>query len=162
MKAGFSITELQNSVIGKIIDSEAIVRALVIKSENFLEATPTEEQLQILQSPDLLIRKQIMPFRNVTSLTPEAMPYITSAWVNFKKISNNYKNGRVVFYIIVPNSLEKTDYGIRYNFIADKLDELLSSSGIGKFEFDERSDYPIDSSNLGHYISFNILDFYGV
>lgn len=162
MKIGQSITELQNKVIDKILKNQEIVKALIIDNEDFLNITPTAEQNAILEKPNVLIRKQIMPYKNITSVTNIDKPYITSAWVNFKRTSNNYKSGRVYFYIIMPNSLEKTAEGIRYLFIADRLDELLSESGIGRFVFDERGDFPIDKETLGHYIVFNIEDFYGV
>jgi hypothetical protein len=163
MQKGQSLTELKNIVIGKIIDDVELVKALVVDNESFLTATPTEEQNAILQSPTKLIRTQIMPYRNTTAVTNVAKPYITSAWTDFRKVSNVYKNGKVTFFILVPNSLEKTDYGIRYDFIADRLDNILGvGSNIGEFEFLERGDLPVDSNNLGHYISFKIVDFYGV
>lgn len=163
MQIGQSLTELKNKVFSKIIDDVELIKSLVIDAENFIDITPTDEQNKILQSPESLIRKQIMPYKNITSSTNIAKPYITSAWVGFKKDGNMLKNGTVYFYILIPNSLEKTDYGIRYDFIADRLDAILSNkNNIGEFEFGERSDMPIDSNNLGHYITFKILDFYGV
>jgi hypothetical protein len=163
MQLGQSLTELKNKVISKIIDDQQLVKALVIDNESFLDAIPTPEQNVILQSPKKLIRTQIMPYKNVTLYTNKAMPYITSTWVGFKKDRNLYKNGTVYFYILIPNSLEKTDYGIRYDFIADRLDAILGyDNNIGEFEFNERGDISIDSENLGHYIAFKIIDFYGV
>jgi hypothetical protein len=163
MKMGQSLTELKNKVMNKIISDEQLVKALIINEESFLTITPTSEQQIILQSPETLIRKQIMPYKNVTSFTNKAQPYITSTWVNFKKVSDVYKNGKVYFYIIIPNSLEKTDYGIRCDFIGDRLDEILGNlNNIGEFVFNDRGDISIDSDNLGHYITFEILDFYGV
>lgn len=162
MKIGQSLTELKNIVIDKIISDSDLVKSLIIQSEDFLNTTPTSEETIILENPQLLIRQQIMPYKNKTSKTNTELPYITSAWVNFRKINMTYKHGIVYFYILVPNKLEKTCEGIRYDYIADKLDEILSKSNIGEFEFKERSDIPVDDNYLGHYISFEIIDFYGV
>jgi hypothetical protein len=101
-----------------------------------------------------------MPHKNITSFTNKSKPYITSAWVGFKKVSNVYKNGTVYFYIILDNSLEYTDYGIRYDFIADRLESILSDTGLGKFEVYERGDFDVlVDGYLGHYIAFSIQDF---
>lgn len=159
MIKGQSITELQNKVFTKIISNSDIMRALVIDNENFLNATPTSAQLAILNNPASLIRQQLFPYKKVTLSTENAKTYITTTWVNFKKKSNQYQLGLVYFYIIVPVSLEKTFMGIRYNFIADKLDELFAENGIGKFEYYDRGDMDVAEGYLGHYIAFSILDF---
>ena len=160
-KAGQSLTEIKTQISSKIISNEEIIKALIIPDEDFLDIIPTLEQQLILDEPDVLIRQQIMLTRNVTSKTNKDMPYITSAYVNFQKESLTYQSGIVYFYIIIPNRLEKTSYGIRYDFIGDKLDEIFSSVGnsIGRFEFYERSDIPIDQDCMGHFISFKMLDF---
>lgn len=160
-KYGQSLTEIKNQIINKITGDIDLIKSLIISDEDFLNKAPTPEQIIILNDPDLLIRKQIMLTKNVTAKTNRDMPYITSAYVNFKKVSNNYQSGIVYFYIIMPNSMEKTDYGIRYDWIGDELDSIFSSVGIGKFEFYDRGDMFIDQDYLGHYIAFKILDFYG-
>ncbi len=163
MQMGQSLSELKTKVLNKIINDEELVKAIIINNESFLDITPTPEQNAILQTPESLIRTQVMPYNNITSRTNKDMTYITSAWVDFKKISKTYKNGLIYFNIIVPNEYEKTDFGIRYDFIADKLDSILSNTNnIGEFQFYERGDIPIDTDHLGHFISFRILDFYGV
>ena len=158
-KYGQPLTEIKNQIIMKITGNQDIIKALIIQDEDFLNTTPTSEQNVILNKPDLLVRQQIMLTRNITAKTNKGMPYITSAYADFKKKSFNYQSGAVWFYIIIPNAWEKTEYGIRYDYIGDKLDEIFGDSGIGKFEFDKRGDMPIDENFLGHYITFEILDF---
>jgi hypothetical protein len=163
LQLGQSKTELKNKVLSAIIDDNKLIRALVIDTEDFLYATPTPEQNALLQSPELLIRKQIMPFRNVTSVTNKAKPYITSSWTEFKKQGSILVNGKVYFYIIVPNVLEKTDYGSRYDYISDRLEEILTSkNNIGEFEYYDSGDISVDNDNLGHCLILKIVDFYGV
>ena len=65
MKMGQSLTELKNKTIVKIISDEELVKALVINTENFLDAIPTNEQNQLLQSPENLIRTQIYPYKSI-------------------------------------------------------------------------------------------------
>lgn len=158
---GQSLTEIKNQIVTKLTADTDLIRSLIVESEDFLNAPLTPEQTIILNDPDLLIRKQIMLTKNITAKTNRDMPYITSAYVNFKKVSNNYQSGIVYFYIVIPNNLEKTDYGIRYDWIGDELDSIFSSIGIGKFEFHDRGDMFIDDEYLGHYIAFKILDFGG-
>lgn len=158
-KFGQSLTEIKTQIASKIIANNNLIRALIIQDEDFLEAIPTSEQSIILNKPDVLIRKQIMLTKNITAITNKEMPYITSMYGDFKKKSHNYQSGVVWFYIIIPNSWEKTSYGIRYDYIGDKLDDIFGESGIGKLEFDKRGDIPVDENYLGHAISFDILDF---
>lgn len=158
-RKGQSLTEIKTQISTKIINNNELIKALVVPDEDFLNAIPSPEQNSILNDPSVLIRQQIMLTKNITARTNKDIPYITSAFTNFKKESHNYQSGKVWFYIIVPNSLEKTNYGIRYDFIGDKLDDIFSNIGIGRFEFAERGDLLIDENFLGHYISFEIYDF---
>jgi len=158
-KVGQSLTEIKNQIVRKITSNIDIIKSLIIKDEDFLNAIPTPEQEIILNNPDVLIRQQIMLTNNITAKTNKELPYITSMYVDFKKTSLTYQSGLVYFYIIIPNTLEKTSYGTRYDYIGDKLDEIFGDRGIGKFEFVKRSDMPIDVNYVGHYISFKILDF---
>ncbi len=161
MQKGQSITELQNKAFLEIISNEEIIRSMVVSNTDFLYATPTPQEKILIDDPTLLIRKQLFPYRRIPTTQDTAKIYLTSAWTDFKKVNTQYKSGLVYFYIIVPISMEKSDYGIRYNFIADKLDEIFYSSGIGKFEYYNRGDIDISDGYLGHFIAFRILDFHG-
>jgi len=80
---------------------------------------------------------------------------------NFQKKNKNFIFGIVQFFITVADSLEKTTEGSRYDFIADKLEEIFDKTGIGVFELKGRSD--IDSGQDGfhcHTITFGITDFH--
>lgn len=161
MQIGQTITDLQNKAFIEIISNEDIIKALVIGKEDFINSIPTTQENVIINDPVSLIRKQLFPYKKVTLPTENAKTYITSSWVDFKKVNLQYKSGIVYFYIIVPTSLEKTDYGIRYNYIADKLDEIFCENGIGKFEYYNRGDIDVADGYLGHFIAFKILDFHG-
>lgn len=158
---GQSLTGLKYKIILKIISDEELLKALVINDEDFLDVVPTEEQNQLLQSPINLIRTQIFPYKFIPLPSEIEKTYITTSFVNFRKVSNIYKNGVVYFYIIIPRRLEKTSYGLRYDFIADRLEELFENGNIGEFELDERGDLDFGEKYLGHYVRFKIKDFYG-
>lgn len=160
MKFGQSITDLQDQVFDKILKHTDIVKALVIDGTDFMNITPISNQLILLNNPKLLIRQQIFPYRKINLPSDNAKSYISTAWLDFKKQSNVYISGKVYFYVIVPISLEKTTMGIRYNFIADKLDEIFCNNGIGEFEFYTRGDIDVTDGYIGHFIAFNILDFH--
>jgi hypothetical protein len=162
---GQSLTELKNKTLVKIISDLEIVKALVINTEDFLEITPTEEQDILLQSSSNLIRTQIFPYKSISLPLESEKTYITSAYTDIRKENNSniYKNGIATFWVIIPRKLEKTNYGIRYDFICDKLVDLFENGNIGEFELNDRGDFEVGNLNyLGHYVRFKIKDFYGV
>lgn len=63
--------------------------------------------------------------------------------------------------IFIPTEQEKTNEGIRYDFIADRLEEIFNKTGIGEFEFGGRSDIDINKDKyLCHRVTFHIIDFH--
>lgn len=161
MKIGYSLTDLKNQVLGKLIDSTELVKGLVIDREDFLTATPNAEQALIISEPDRLLRKQIYPFRRAIIANVTDKPHITTGWYDFKKSGNNFISGTLFFYIVIPNSLLFTDYGLRYDYLGDTLEDLFTECGIGRFEFVTRSDIDVDGNSQGHFVQFKILDFHG-
>ena len=161
---GTTITDLQDEAFDQILLNINIVKALIIKDENFINTTPTSEQNNIINNPSILLRQQIFPYmKNIkTPTNPDnAKPCITSAWTNFRKVGSTYHSGRVYFYILIPLDWEKTIMGIRYNYIADQFDKMFCNSNIGDFELYDRGDLDrTPEGYIGHYIAFNILDFH--
>lgn len=158
---GQSFTELKNKTLSEITNNTDIIKSLVIHSEDFLDATPNEEEQYKIDNAQKLIRKQIFPYKNIPLVNAEAEVYITSGFYNFEKMDRNYINGMVKFFIIVPVSLEKTSYGSRYDVIADMIEELFYNTGIGVFEYRGRSDVDLPTTDFQcHSIWFNITDFH--
>ena len=109
-----------------------------------------------------LIRKQIFPYKNVSDTILKENTFITTMFANFTKSKDkNFISGTVNFYIITSTTLEKTDYGSRYDFIGDELEEVFNNTGIGVFEFKGRGDidFPKDDFQC-HMIRFDITDFH--
>ena len=161
---GTTITDLQDEAFDQILLNINIVKALIIKDENFINTTPAAEQNNIINNPSILLRQQIFPYmKNIkTPTNPDnAKPCITSAWTNFRKVGSTYHSGRVYFYILIPLDWEKSTMGIRYNYIADQFDVMFCNSNIGDFEFYDRGDLDrVPDGYLGHYIAFSIIDFH--
>jgi hypothetical protein len=138
-----------------------MIKAVVMKSERFLADTPTEEEQQKLNVPKKLIRKQIFPYKNINFTTLKEEVYITCKFSGFIKKNKNFIYGTVQFFIILPSTLEKTDYGSRYDFIGDRLEEVFDDTGIGVFEFRGRGDIDIPRDDFQcHTVEFNITDFH--
>lgn len=161
MQIGRSLTEIQNKLLGSIIGNPDIVKALVINDEDFLNITPTSEQQYLIDNTSDLIRTRVFPY--MKKLTPEIRDrtLIFTKYTNFEKRNSYFKTGEIYVFVLVPVAYEKTTEGIRYNYIIDKIDETFKSCNIGEFEFKERGDIDVDKEYLGHYIKFNMIDFYG-
>lgn len=156
---GMSMTDIKNSIFSKLITNGNLIKALVIPEDDFLSATPTDSQLLLINNPISLIRTQIFPYTKLKFSPDDNGIYIMTRFYNFKKISYSYQKGTIDFYAIIPNDLEYTVEGSRYDYIVDRIDDALSDIGIGKFEFYNRSDVTIDDEHMGAMITFNVTDF---
>lgn len=148
-------TAYKESILFKIIESDNIVQALTNNKSNFLD-----ERIDI--DPTSLIYTYIFPYRKSIKTLTEPQSLITMRFANFKPIGNKFRNGDIYFYIICHNSLIATDYGLRYDFIFDKLDKLFTNSrdiGIGKLELYDVSDLDIDENYMGSVCVFHVTDF---
>ena len=81
----------------------------------------------------------------------------------YKPNGMTYKNGSIYFYIITHNSLIRTDYGmLRYDFLANKIDELMNSSrdiGLGKLPFYDMDDFIVNENYIGIYLAYKSTEF---
>lgn len=148
-------TAYKESILFKIIESDDIVQALANNKPNFLD-----ERIDI--DPTSLIYTYIFPYRKSIKTLTEPQSLITMRFANFKPIGNKFRNGDIYFYIICHNSLVATDYGLRYDFIFDKLDKLFTNSrdiGIGKLKLYDVSDLDIDENYMGSVCAFHVTDF---
>lgn len=151
------IARYKNKLMGNLISNTDLVKALIIK-DDFFNATPTSEQLAILNDPTLLLYEQIFPYMKSTKTMVDGKVYITS-FFDFTRQGLNYKKGTIRFYVIVPVDWIKTDFGNRTDFIVDEIEELFKGHNIGDFQITGRGDLPVDDKFIGGYISFNITDF---
>ena len=151
---------MRNKVFTELLQNENIIKALVVESENFLDTTLTEQQQQYIQTPRLLIRNYVYPYKKMFDTTTDNKTIITTEFSNFKKHGKNYRNGMVTFYILTPISLENTIYGIRHDYIGDEMETIFNNTTIGEFNFESRGDIDVGDRYVGHYVSFDITEFH--
>ena len=157
---GQKFSDLRNRTFAELLQNKNLVKAIVVDNKDFLNATPTAEQQDLIDNPKKLIRNQIYPYKKTFDTTVEKKVIITSEFTDFKKQGKNYRDGEVTFYILTPIPLEQTDYGIRFDYIGDLMEEIFSKTTIGEFNFSDRGDITLDSQYLGQYVSFRIVEFH--
>jgi hypothetical protein len=158
---GQSFSEIRNKVFAELLQNENLLKAVVIESEDYLNETPTKEQLDLLKNPNKLIRNYIYPYKKIFDTATEKKTIISTELTGFKKQGrNNYRNGIVTFYILTPTLLEKTKYGLRTDCIGDLMEEIYTNTTIGELNFYDRGDIDIGDNYIGHYISFQVTEFH--
>lgn len=151
---------MRNKVCGELLKNEDIIKALVVEDKNFLNTTLNDEQQQYIDEPLSLIRNYIYPYKKIFDTATTHKTIISMELTNFKKQGKNYRNGLVTFYILVPIDLEKTTYGIRYDYIGDELETIFTNTTIGEFHYYDRGDIDIGDRYIGHYVSFEVAEFH--
>ena len=101
----------KNIIVMKLIENDKIVKCLINNQINFLEVDiPTDFDRTSL------VFSNLFPYKFIPTIGSEAKTYITMSF-NYKPNGMSYKNGSIWLYIIVHNSLLRTDYGtLRYDF----------------------------------------------
>lgn len=157
---GQTFKYMRNKIFLELIQNENIIKALVVEDSNFLDTVLNEKQQSYIDNPLLLIREYIYPYKKIFDTAVEKKTIISSTLTDFNKQGKNYRNGILTFYILTPVELENTSYGIRYDYIADEIEEVFANTTIGEFNFHSRGDIDIGDRYIGHYISFQITEFH--
>lgn len=157
---GQTFKYMRNKIFSELIQNENIIKALVVEDGNFLDTVLNEKQQSYIDNPLLLIREYIYPYKKIFDTAVEKKTIISSTLTDFNKQGKNYRNGILTFYILTPVELENTSYGIRYDYIADEIEEVFANTTIGEFNFHSRGDIDIGDRYIGHYISFQITEFH--
>ena len=157
---GQTFGHMRNKIFAQLLQSENIIKSLVVESKNFLDVELNEEQQKYINNPRLLIRKQLYPYKRIFDTTTEKKTIISMQLSDFYKQGKNYRNGLVTFYMLTPIELENTNYGMRYDYIGDELETLFEKTTIGEFNFHSRGDIDVGDRYIGQYISFRIVNFH--
>jgi hypothetical protein len=157
---GQTFREMRNKVCLELLQNKDIIKALVVEDENFLDITLDDKQQKYIDNPSLLMRNYVYPYKKIFDTAMEHKTIISTQFSNFKKYGKNYRNGLVTFYILCPINLESTTYGIRYDYIADEIENIFTNTTIGEFNFDSRGDIDIGDRYIGHYVTFKITEFH--
>lgn len=156
--AGKSIGDYKNTIIYKLLEDENLLRAIVNNDSDFLS-----KPLPI--PSDELIYSYIYPYQKVTNILTETKSFITMKFERFKpNNSNHFYSGRVYFYILCHESLIRTDYGNRHDYIVDRIRNLFDHNrnigGIGECIVSEISDISAnDGKYFGSACEITIKDF---
>jgi hypothetical protein len=157
---GQKFREIRNRTFAELLQNIDLLKAVVIESEDFLNESPTEQQLKLLNNPNKLIRNYIYPYKKMFDTVTEKKVIISSEFTGFKKQGRNYRGGMVTFYILSPTQLEKTKYGLRNDYIGDLIEEIFTNTTIGELNFLDRGDIDIGDNYIGHYITFQVVEFH--
>ncbi len=155
MSRGTDFTSYKDVLLSKIVQCEDLVQAIANDKPDFLTD-------KIIIEPTSLIYTNIFPYRKSPKTIVEAQSLITMRFANFKPIGTEFKEGNIYFYIICHNSLLQTNYGLRYDFIFNELDQLFTQSreiGIGKLELQVVEDLDINDNFTGSVCAFHVTDF---
>lgn len=151
---------MRNKICSEILKNENVIKALVMENQDFLDVTPNKEQQSYLDKPISLMRNYVYPYRRIFDTATEHKTILCMQLSNFRKYGKNYRNGLATFYILTPINLEKTMYGIRYDYIGDQLETIFANTTIGEFNFDGRGDIDVGDRYIGHYVTFKIDEFH--
>jgi hypothetical protein len=157
---GQKFSEMRNKVFAELLQNKELLKAIVVESEDYLNESPTQEQLELLKNPSKLIRNYIYPYKKMFDTVTEKKVIISSELTGFKKQGRNYRDGFVTFYILSPTQLEKTKYGLRNDCIGDLIEEIFTNTTIGELHFADRGDIDIGDNYIGHYITFKVTEFH--
>lgn len=151
------MSNYKNNIMLQLLTNDNLVKALTSNRSNFLDDSVPSDVTTLLYT-------QIFPFRQVIENITEIKSYITMAFTNFKPLNNSQviKNGKIYFYVVVHESLIRTDEGLRYDYIISEIDQTFNGSrgmGIGKLDLNEFGDLPVNKDYFGAFVSYNIIDF---
>lgn len=157
---GQKFREIRNKIFAELLQNKDLIRAIVVDSKDFINATPIDIQQELINNPKKLIRNYIYPYKKMFDTVTDKKVIITTELTGFKKANNSYRNGMVTFYILTPTALEDTNYGVRHDYIGDIMETIFANTTIGEFNFIDRGDIDIGNGYIGHYVSFQIVEFH--
>lgn len=159
----------KNAVMMKLLENDSIVKCLINNESNFLDA-PIPDNFDRTS----LIYSNIYPYKFIPETQDVAKTLITMKF-GYKPNGVTIKNGSIYFYIIMHNSLLRTDYGsLRYDMLLSYIDETFNSPqdlelndsfnssrnlGFGQLPFYETDEFVVDKNWSGVYIAYKITDF---
>ncbi|MFA7204595.1 MAG: hypothetical protein WC188_12910 [Candidatus Caldatribacteriota bacterium] len=153
--SGKTFTDYKDIILMRMIQNTDLLKALTITNEDFL--TPP-----LTITPHTAIYKYIFPYAVHPDIITDTISIITMKFTGFKYDGIKYQSGRVYFYTICHESLIKTDYGNRYDYIYEQLRDMFNENrelGIGKAIISETSDLPINKDYMGNVCTLEISDF---
>lgn len=155
--SGFQrLNEYKNNILYKLITNDNLVKALICNDENFLDYDSSNF------NPATLIYSQIFPYQYSFDINIEPQSFITMSFGNYSYVNNCFKSGIFSIYVITHNSLLKTSYGLRTDYILNEVDNMFNQTKeFGDFKSDLYSsgDIKVSDEYFGCMISYKFYDF---
>lgn len=153
--------DIKSNIMSKLYSCEDIVKCLLYNKDTDVDFL--KKNIPVGYDASSLIYTQIFPYYFVPKIETDANIYITMKF-RYKPCKTKYKIGSICFYVTSHQSLMQSDEGLRTDFIIRKIDEIFNCSrgiGLGQLEFDDMSDFMVDSSGqwIGSYIAYKSTEF---
>lgn len=159
-----NITEWKSVIIDELVNDDDIGKLLHYNTEDALFKEPLSDE----QKRDLYDSK-IFGYRYNPKIVDEASQFITvgisrfAPSEGFRRISDQFTDGFIYFYILVNQQNMKMLTGYRQDLIADSVHRLFHNNekiGIGNLKWANLVETWEHNSKLGGYtIGFRVTDF---
>ncbi|NLY47351.1 MAG: hypothetical protein GX053_15425 [Tissierella sp.] len=151
------LNKYKSKIIGRLIQSQELCKALYYQESNFLEL-PDIDPYILLEGNT----KRIYSYKFVPDSTNDQNAYITMEYLN-AGARKRYKRNFIQIFCLVHKSNEETDIGWnRSDYILHLIDQQVNQMrgiGIGKLEFYD-SDNVFIRINDAYYVRYNMYRFY--
>lgn len=164
MSALKELTEYKDTIIGRLISSQKIVKALYYSDSNYMD----KPDLSIDEIKNGVLYSNIFPFNFIPTSSDELKEvkgYLTISVTDVRPIkgSIHFNSGGIYITVYMHKNMFKTDYGyLRTDFVASEIHELLNQKhgiGIGKLEFVSFREMSINSDFHGVVLHYRPVGF---
>ena len=145
-----TLSEDKVQILQKFLQSDDIVKCLVSNDDNFLS-----ENISNLDRTTLLYNN-LWPYKFTPEIVTEPKTYITIA-SRYVADGKTYRRNSLRFHVITHKKLISTDFGLRHDYLIDKIDEIFylnSQFNSSRFRFTDMDEYHADSA--GNWIVASI------
>lgn len=160
MKDAFAkLTSYKNNIAMKILMNDNIIKALSNNNSDFLaDPLPSPEDIF------LLFYDNIFPYKHVPEINDDVSTFITMEFDRHRYINNSFKSGHVTFYVFTHKSIVRTDYGLRYDYLLNEINNLfnkeLGVAGVFKLNLIGAGDFQANENYYGATVTYEFTDFH--
>jgi len=152
------LTDYKNNIALKIISNNSLIKALMINEVDFLNHDIPDDF-----DPIDLLHEKVYPYRFIPEVLSSPESYITMSFGDFKYIDNEFKSGKITFFIFSHKSLLRTHWGLRYDFMSYQIDKMFNKKyGIGDFNLvmaNGGGDLVISDNYYGSVMPYEFTEF---
>lgn len=144
------LTKNKVKILQELYGSDEIVKCLVCNDDNFLDY-----DISGLDRTSL-VYNHLWPFQFIPEIKTVAKTFITMK-SKHRSDGETYRRNLLYFYAITHKSIISTDYGLRHDYLIDKIDEIFHKSkefNSSRLTFTDMDEYHADSA--GNWIVASI------